>query len=289
VSEEFKKLRWHSFLCISFPGEGEAQGMILLAERKRDAFNDDRAAFFKALGQQISVAVQNAHLFEQVRQSHSEMKDLSLRMLRVQEDELRYIARELHDEIGQLLTGLRLAIEMALQSMGEPMASLVQAKSLANALTGLVRDLSRKLRPSMLDDLGLFPTLYWLFERFSTHTNVQVVFEHTQSDKKRFPHEVETAAYRIAQEALTNVARHAGVNWATVRLWFNEKTLGIQIEDHGVGFDFPSTTKAGKTDGLNVMRERVMLLGGRFTVEANPGVGTRLTAELPTEMEGRHP
>jgi PAS domain S-box-containing protein len=288
VPEEFRKFRWHSFLCISLPIEGETQGMIFLAEGKRDAFNDDQAAFFKALGQQIGVAVQNAHLFEQVRQSHAEMKDLSLRMLRVQEDELRYIARELHDEIGQLLTGLRLAIEMALQSTGESMASLVEAKSLANALTGLVRDLSRKLRPSMLDDLGLFPTLRSLFERFSTHTGVQVVFEHTQPDEKRFSREVETAVYRIVQEALTNVARHAKASWATVRLWSHDKTLGIQVEDHGVGFDLPSASKAGETNGLNVMRERVMLLGGRFTIEANPGAGTRLTAELPTETEGGH-
>src|SRR5208337_223487 len=111
---------------------------------------------------------------------------------------------------------------------------------------------------SMLDDLGLLPTLPWLFERFSTHTNIRVVFEHTNVDDKRFLHELETAVYRITQEALTNVARHAKVNLVTVRLWSNDKTLGLQIEDHGVGFDPHPTSKAAVSNGLNGMRERVM-------------------------------
>jgi PAS domain S-box-containing protein len=276
---------FRSYLCISMRAKGEMEGMIFLVDKKRDTFSDDQIAFYKTLGQQVGIATQNARLFEEVRQSHAEMRALSLRLVRAQEDELRYVARELHDEIGQLLTGLRLAIEMTLQSTEEPVASLLEAESLANALTGLVRELSRKLRPSMLDDLGLFPTLRWLFGRFSTHAGIQVIFEHTQSDTRRFSHEAETAVYRIVQEALTNVARHAKVNWATVRLWSHESTLGIQVEDHGVGFDFPSATKAGETNGLNIMRERVMLLGGQFSVEASPGSGTRLTAELPAEME----
>ncbi len=125
-----------------------------------------------------------------------------------------------------------------------------------------------------------------MFDRFSANTNIHVLFEHTQPEAKRFSHELETAVYRISQEALTNVARHAKVNSVTVRLWRNEETLGVQIEDQGVGFDFPSTSKAGKADGLNVMRERVALLGGRFSIDARPGEGTRLTAEIPTGQGG---
>jgi len=287
-TEEGAKLKGaglRSWLCISLCAKGEMQGMIFLADRKSDTFSDDQIAVYKTLGQQVGVAIQNARLFEEVRRSDVERKALSLRLVRAQEDELRFLARELHDEIGQLLTGLRLAIEMAMQSAAEPIASLGEAKSIAHTLTGLVRELSRKLRPSMLDDLGLFPTLRWLFERVSTQTNIQVVFEHTQSDTRRFSHDVETAVYRIAQEALTNVARHARVNRATVRLWSNEKTIGIQIEDQGVGFDFANVSRYGNTNGLNVMRERVVLLGGRFTVEAAPDAGARLTAELPLEME----
>ena len=193
---EFGTYKWRSYLCISLPVEGETQCIIFLAGSKRDTFSDDRMVFYKTLAQQISVTLQNARLFEQVEQSHSEMKALSLRLVRAQEDELRYLARELHDEIGQLLTGLGLTLEMASQPPGEQSASLLEAKSLANTITGLVRELSRRLRPSMLDDLGLLPTLPWLFKRFSTHSNVQVTFEHMHVDNKRFSHEMETAVYQ---------------------------------------------------------------------------------------------
>ena len=283
----FKDCGWLAYLCISLFLKGEMNALIFLAGKNRDSFSDDQAAFYKMLGQQIRIAVQNARLFETVQASHAAMKALSLRLVRVQEAERRHVARELHDEIGQLLTGLKLALEMASRESETRSASLAQAKSLANTITGLVRELSHKLRPSMLDDLGLLPTLPWLFERFSSQTNIHVAFEHSNMENKRFLHELETAVYRITQEALTNVARHAGVNSATVRLWCNDKTLGLQIEDHGVGFDAPWTSKAAASNGLNGMRERVMLLGGRFAIETNPGSGVRLTAELPTDADGK--
>jgi signal transduction histidine kinase len=158
-------------------------------------------------------------------------------------------------------------------------SSLMKAKSLSDTITGLVRELSRKLRPSMLDDLGLFPTLPWLFERFSSHTGVQVTFEHMVTENKRFDREVETAVYRIIQEALTNVARHAKTDGATVRLWLSGPVFGVQIEDHGIGFD---TTLTGNTNGgLHGMRERAALLGGKFVIDTGIGSGTRLTAEFP--------
>jgi PAS domain S-box-containing protein len=282
MSSRFGSSKWSSYLCISLPIVAETPGMIFLAEKKPNAFGDDQIAFYATLGKQIGVAIQNARLFEEVRQSHSEMKDLSLRLVQVQEEELRHIGRELHDEVGQLLTGLGLTLEMAVQSKSASMTSdLFKAKSLADTITGLVRELSRRLRPSMLDDLGLVPTLPWLFERFSSHTNVQVAFEHMIIDGRRFGREVETAVYRVVQEALTNIARHAHTSQATVRLWAQEATLGVQIEDSGSGFDLQSVLNMGTTNGLSGIRERVMLLGGRFTVDTRLRAGTRLTAEFP--------
>ena len=286
VARGFGNSKWATSLCISLPMRAEIPGMIFLAEKKPDAFGDDQVPFYATLGQQIGVAIQNARLFEEVRQSHAEMRNLSLRLVKVQEEELRHVGRELHDEIGQLLTGLGLTLEMGLQSRGIPMTpELLKAKSLADTITALVRELSRKLRPSMLDDLGLLPTLPWLFERFSSHTNVQVVFEHMITDSKRFSHEVETAVYRIVQEALTNVARHAKTTKATVRLWARESVLGVQIEDAGVGFDVQAVLSAGNGNGLHGIRERVVLLGGRFTVDARPDAGTRVTAEFPLRSD----
>jgi len=99
--------------------------------------------------------------------------------------------------------------------------------------------------------------------------------------ERRFQPEIETAVYRIVQEALTNVARHAGVSKVTVRLWADEEALNVQIEDQGAGFDREAALATGTSSGLSGMHERVALLGGRLTIETAPGTGTRLTAELP--------
>jgi len=266
------------------------EGMIFLVDRKRDRFNDDQIPFYKTLGQQIGVAIQNARLFGQVRQSHAQMKALSLRLVDVQEAERRYLARELHDEIGQELTGLKLALEMsALRQGNGKTAEMEQAQSLVNRLMGLVRELSLKLRPAMLDDLGLLPTLLWHFERFTHQTNIRVTFKQKGINGTRFPLQLETAIYRIVQEALTNVARHARVSDVVVRLWSDDRIVGTQIEDFGVGFDAESALHKRRTNGLDGMRERAMLLGGSFTVESRAGVGTRLTAELPMNVGVHEP
>jgi signal transduction histidine kinase len=110
---------------------------------------------------------------------------------------------------------------------------------------------------------------------------VRVTFKHTGLEGRRFAPEVETAAYRIVQEALTNVARHAGVSEVTVQLWTDQDTLSVQIEDRGTGFDPEAAQASGNTTGLTGMRERAVLLGGRLTVESAPAAGTHVTAELP--------
>ena len=114
-------------------------------------------------------------------------------------------------------------------------AGLEQARGIVNDLLGRVRSLSFDLRPAALDQFGLLPALLALFERFTDQTGVQVEFKH-EGIEGRFPPEVETTAYRIVQEALTNIARHAGVGTATVRVWSAAESLGLQIEDRGRGF-----------------------------------------------------
>jgi signal transduction histidine kinase len=129
----------------------------------------------------------------------------------------------------------------------------------------------------MLDDLGLRPALLWHFNRYSTQTGVKVNFQVTGLDS-RLPAEVETAAYRILQEALTNVARHAGVGVVDVHVRHEDGELFLAVEDGGVGFD--SAAVRG-TSGLSGMHERVTLLGGQLTIESQPGAGTRLIATFP--------
>ena len=139
------------------------------------------------------------------------------------------------------------------------------------------------LRPQMLDELGLLPALELLFDRFTAQTQVAVNFRHVGLDQRLAP-EMETAAYRVVQEALTNVARHAQVKKAEVRLWVNDGALGIQVEDEGAGFEVAARTAAGSC-GLSGMRERVVLLGGSLRLESSPGAGTCLLASLPIRKE----
>jgi PAS domain S-box-containing protein len=219
---------------------------------------------------------------EQALQEYTtRLQTLSRRLLEVQEEERRHLARELHDEVGQMLTGLRLILKPTADlTTDAASAGFEQARTLVDELLETVRQLSFDLRPAVLDQLGLLPGLLALFERYTKQTGVLVEFKH-RGVGSRFAPEVETAAYRIVQEALTNVARHAGAEQATVRVWATSDSLGLQIEDRGRGFD--PEVMPPRSSGLAGMRERVELLDGRLTIESRPAGGTLITAELPLQ------
>ena len=199
------------------------------------------------------------------------------------QDYAQRLSRELHDEIGGGLTGLRLILERG-ERLDEPglRQAVGEARRLLCDLTGQVRDLALNLRPSMLDDLGLLPALLWLLDRYTTQTGVAVAFQH-EGLERRFSPEGETAAYRIVQEALTNVARHSGVEAAEVRISLDGKTLRLQIVDEGAGFRSKPGLTGAVSCGLSGMKQRAALLGGKLHIVAAPGEGTRLTAEWPED------
>jgi signal transduction histidine kinase len=200
---------------------------------------------------------------------------LRLAAVLLEETERRHLARELHDEIGQSLTALKVRLELMQPSSNEALA-------LANELMQRVSSLSLDLRPAMLDDLGLLPALLWLFDRYRTQTGIAVEFAHEGLEGPRLPRERETAAYRIVQEALSNAARHSGAASVAVRVLRRGERLSVQVEDSGKGFDPDAILADPQTGGLLGMRERATALGGRLTIEAASGKGTRLYAELPT-------
>ena len=204
------------------------------------------------------------------------MRALSHKLADVQEAERRHLARELHDEIGQALTGLRFVLE----SGQENSANLKEAMQIINDLIEQVHDLSLTLRPTVLDDLGLLPALLWYIGLYSSQRGIAVDFKHRGLDR-RFSTDVETAVYRIVQEGLTNVSKYAKVDTVDISIWTTENTLEVQIEDSGVGFDVPQALTPPNSSGLVGMKERVTLLGGAFTIDSAPGEGTRLTAHLP--------
>jgi signal transduction histidine kinase len=271
-----------SSLCIPLVFKDELQGIVFLINNQRShSFSSERLTLLQTLGQQIGVAIKNAQLYEQLRTSNEQTQALSQRLVEVQESERRSIARELHDEVGQILTALKLVLGTAPELPNRKSEKrILQAQTLCQKLIVIIRELSLKLRPQMLDDLGLLPALLWHLEQFHGQTSIQVDFKHSGLDE-RFSQPVETAAYRIVQEALTNVVRHAGVKKVTVRMWCRDGTLGVRIEDRGRGFDSASILMSGTASGLTGMRERALLLGGQFVVESTYKKGTRLTAELP--------
>jgi PAS domain S-box-containing protein len=210
------------------------------------------------------------------------LQTFSQRLIEAQEAERCRIAQELHDEIGQLLTGLRLLLETRVRAATEVSAiALREADELITSLMGRLREMVLDLRPPDLDALGLLPALFTHVERFTRQTGVQVRFQHSGLDR-RFSPDVETAVYRIVQEALTNVARHAAVREATVRVWADQAAVHVQVEDRGRGFD---VSAAEHSVGITGMRERALLIGGSLDVESAPGRGTVVTADIPLRDE----
>jgi len=205
------------------------------------------------------------------------VSDAAPYLVAIQETERRRIGRELHDEIGQALTGLKLTLEaLPPQPEGRVEDSLQNARDVVADLMTRVHDISLQLRPAVLDDLGLLPALQWHVERYQAQTGVRVALTHAGLNR-RFSTGIETVVYRIVQEALTNVARHAGVPDVRLRVWAADGMLSVEIEDRGSGFE-PTGVES---NGLVGMRERALLIGGRLAVDTGPGTGTRITATLP--------
>jgi PAS domain S-box-containing protein len=220
------------------------------------------------------------HDITETKTAEQGLRLLSARLVEIQEDERRAIARELHDEIGQCLTALKMALERCATAAGsDSLQALPEAHGIIDDLMNRVRQLSLELRPRMLDDLGLLPSLLWHFERFTAQTGMRINFEHAGLSRE-FPQDISTAAYRIAQEALTNVARHAAVDSVDIHVWADQDVLFLRIEDKGRGFVSASKTDYSSFSG-GTMQERAFLLGGSVTIETSPDHGTCVLAELP--------
>lgn len=215
---------------------------------------------------------------------------LSARLATAQEDERRTISRELHDEVGQSLTAIRVELGLVQRTSGVPAvaaARLEDARVMTEDTIKTIRDLSHLLHPSLLDDLGLAAAAKNYVETFTKRHGIRAELLHEQMAQRLAP-ELEVALYRILQEALTNVAKHAHASICRVYLQGLSTTVLVTIEDDGSGFDPAEVDRLGHAKGLGLigMRERVEQFGGTFHLETAPGQGTRLTIEVPAR---RHP
>jgi signal transduction histidine kinase len=233
-----------------------------------------------SLADMLRLALDRRQAREALRESYERIQELSSRLIDIEEAERAHLARELHDEFGQGLTAIRLMLSAARAKTMPDAAALKKAGETVDDLMRRVREISVALHPPLLDNLGLTQTLFWHTQRFTERTNIRVAFRHRNVDR-RFPSRVELAAYRIVQESLTNIARHADVAKASVSVWASDELLFLQIEDKGKGFDPVAVGARGSGAGLFGMQERARLLGGTLTVESAPGAGATLRAELP--------
>ena len=255
----------------------------MMNSQERDVFTLDHARFAQAFANQAAVSIEKAMLFEQIRSGRERLQVLSKQLVETQEDERRYLAHELHDEIGQELTGLQFILLMGKEGSDEERArSLSEAQALVSQMMSQVREMSLSLHPAMLDDLGLFPTLKAHFERFHKQTGILVHYIHT-GQEERFSEEVELTAFRVVQEALTNVARYAAVKDVDVTISISNTSLDVTIEDRGKGFVIDDVLlDSERSFGLSGIRERTYLAGGKLEIFSKPGEGTRIFAFFPT-------
>ncbi|MBM4465404.1 MAG: PAS domain S-box protein [Chloroflexi bacterium] len=280
-----------SALLIPLAIGERALGVVSLGEMRsweRLPFTADRVRLCRAMANQAAIAIENARLLDAINEHRTDLQKLSVQLLSAQEEERRRLSLELHDELGQALTAISFdlaAIEKELPPEPAPRIREILAETslLVNEVDDQVRELALDLRPYMLDDLGLVPALRWYVNRYARRLNIEVEFEAIDVEE-RLPADMKTALYRVVQEALTNVSRHAQANRVSIRLERQESAVVAFIEDDGQGFDVgkmagPYPRERGA--GLLGIRERVTSLGGRFDIESHPGHGTRLTIEIP--------
>ncbi len=261
---------------------GQALGAIIAdapQSGRRPTLADAQA--LEIFGDQAAVALENAQLYTTLQTERERLRALSARLTQAQEAERARIARELHDEAGQALTSVYLQLDLVgavLPSNAPSIARqhLQEAQDLIGHTLEEIRRISIDLRPSLLDDLGLLPALRWQCAHFGRRANLSARFE-SQGDARRLDADVETAIYRAAQEALTNVARHAQATEATISLQYQDDCLRLTVRDNGRGFS------ADQEIGLGLigMRERLSTIGGSLRIDSRAGIGSTLHIKAP--------
>jgi len=279
---------WGAF-ALAIPVQG-GDGWLSLSLVGRGAagrsFGDDDLSLARAAAHRIAQAGESARLYEAVRRQRQQVRALSSRLTEVEEAERQRIARELHDRVGQDLTALSFNLNIVStllppDTQDSIMARLRDATLLVEQTTKDIRNIMSELRPLVLDDYGLVAGLQWYTTEFGRRMGIHVRVE-GEEPNPRLGGATETALFRVAQEALTNVVKHAHASHVAISVTPGEGAVRLVVEDDGIGFD-PDGVAGPKGDsgwGLLSMTERVAAVGGSCTIESTPGSGTRIVAEV---------
>jgi PAS domain S-box-containing protein len=264
--------------------------LVLSTTKDFKAFTKEEIRLAQTIANQVAVAIENARLLELVKKSSEDLKTLSLQLINVQEDERKRIAQELHDQIGQALFAMKMNLEIArknlppdLEKLPDIRNRLSETEDLLSQTIEQTRDLTTALRPPTLDDFGLIPTLNTHIDSFSKRTNIKVSLR-TKNLKERLSSEIETLLYRITQEALTNVAKHAQATQVSILLSRENSFIYLSVEDDGIGLDTKKSAFPKDRLGLFSIKESVKLLKGEFEIRSKPNKGTKLNVKIPITL-----
>jgi len=221
---------------------------------------------------------------EESEKMTEQLRELSAHLQNIRENERIHIAREMHDELGQLLTGFKMDVSWLNKKLAnneDPSLreKLSEMTVIVDEAVKFVRKLAAELRPGILDDLGLVPALDWHSKEFEKRYGISVDFK-SSADEVKVSSQAATGLYRIYQESLTNVARHSNAKKVTANLEADDKEIRLSIRDDGSGFD---TTKKTGTLGLLGMKERAAMIGGVLEIISSPGMGTQVLIKVGAE------
>ncbi len=267
--------------------EGQLVGLLnVFTFGEPREFSYDELTLLKGLAAQAALAIANARLYDALQQEERARAGLLHRVITAQEEERMRIARELHDETSQSLTALIVGLDTARLALADSAHKVEErlhaTKSIAEGMLENIHRLIQDLRPTLLDDLGLVPAIYWYGEQRLSPLGI-VLHLDGEGLPGRLPSAKETVLFRIIQEAMTNVVRHAQASLVDVRLTQEEGYLTLQVTDNGQGFDpsLESSDPRANGFGLRGIQERVSILRGEFHVQTAPGQGTMITVRVP--------
>ena len=279
-----------AFISVPLRAKDKVLGVINIASRMPHHFTTNDMYLLHSIGDQLGVAIEQASLYERLRKARGRYRRLARQTLAAQEEERRRLARELHDETSQALSGLTLQlqalVDMAQMSGNQDanfMAGLKKVQSLAGQVHNEVSRLIANLRPSLLDTLGLVPAVRQYAETNLSPLGINVSVE-TKGIERRLPAEVEAGLFRFIQGAIGNIAQHSRAKNATIAVEYGDDALLFRISDDGQGFDVSKITdidESGRGRGVFSMKERVALLGGTCLIESKMGQGTTVRAKVP--------
>jgi len=276
----------HKDLCLPLKARGTILGVINIRLPMTIEIAERDIDFLATVVDQISVAIENARLFEEVTRQHDRLRHLGTRLAKAEEAERKRLAKELHDQVGQNLTALGVNINIInSQLSGEKnqkvSACLDESQRLVDETTERIRGVMADLRPPILDDYGIVAALHWYCDQFSQRIGIPVKIRGNKTEPKFEPN-IEIALFRIAQEALTNITKHAEAKSVEVHLTWDEEMVRLEISDDGKGLGLEESPSSGIGWGLLIMGERAEAIGGQFKIQSNSsGKGTQIIVEMP--------